>query len=65
MHKQTRMSGPAEKLGVLLLACSLTETAARELCGSPPQGFQLGTVCLIFLLFQLCTCAESQTIGMF
>lgn len=62
MHKQT-LSGPAKKLGVLFLACSLTETAACELCGSPSKSFQLRTVCLFSLLFQLCTCAESQATG--
>ena len=49
MHKQTLMAGPAEKLGVCLLACSLTETDAWELCGSPSQSFQLGTACQLII----------------
>lgn len=55
MHKQILMSGPAEKLRILSLACSVTETAAPELCGSPSQGFQMGKVCVISSLFQLCS----------
>lgn len=60
MHKQT---GPAEKLWVCLLACSLTETDAWELCGSPSQSFQLGTACGISSLFQLFTCTVPQATG--
>lgn len=63
MQKQT-LSGPAKKLGVLFLACSLIETAAWELCGVfPPQSFQLRTVCSYSSLSRVCTCAESQAAG--
>lgn len=41
MHKQTLMSGSAAKLGIVSLACSLTDTASQEHCVSSLQGFQL------------------------
>lgn len=55
---------PLRSSGFCSFACSLIETAAWELCGvSPPQSFQLRTVCSRGSLSRVCTCAESQAAG--